>query len=117
MLKLRLTGDVNALVKEGTAPDLSALQVPRSLPASPIQLLHPVQSINVYSRASTTIRFHTSHQPNMSRRALTWGGVGVAGLGAYYLYSAGGDPKVAEKKFERAYSLKPYSLALLLTSA
>jgi len=29
--------------------------------------------------------------------------VGAAGVG-YYLYQAGGNPKVAEKKFERAYS-------------
>jgi len=37
----------------------------------------------------------------MSRRTLI--GVGIAGLGAggYYLYSAGGDPKVAQKKIER----------------
>ena len=28
-------------------------------------------------------------------------GLTVAGAGGYYLYSAGGDPKVAEKKIER----------------
>ncbi|KAF2114358.1 hypothetical protein BDV96DRAFT_647066 [Lophiotrema nucula] len=36
----------------------------------------------------------------MSRRALTFGGLGAAGVAGYYLYSAGGDPKVAEKKLE-----------------
>ena len=32
---------------------------------------------------------------------MLWGGVAVAGAGGYYLYSAGGDPKVAQKKIER----------------
>jgi len=36
----------------------------------------------------------------MSKRPLLWGGLAVAGGAGYYLYSAGGDPKVAEKKFE-----------------
>lgn len=36
----------------------------------------------------------------MSQRAVTIGGGALlAGVG-YYLYAAGGDPKVAEKKFE-----------------
>jgi len=35
------------------------------------------------------------------RRLATWGGVAAIGGGAYYLYSAGGDPKLAEKKLER----------------
>lgn len=38
----------------------------------------------------------------MSQRAVTIGGGALlAGVG-YYLYAAGGDPKVAEKKFEGA---------------
>ncbi len=36
-----------------------------------------------------------------SRRALQIGGVTVVAGGAYYLYSAGGNPSVAEKKLER----------------
>ena len=28
-------------------------------------------------------------------------GLGVASVGGYYLYSAGGDPKLAQKKAER----------------
>jgi hypothetical protein len=36
----------------------------------------------------------------MSRRALTIGGLVVAGGAGYYLYSAGGDPKVAQKNLE-----------------
>jgi hypothetical protein len=36
-----------------------------------------------------------------SRRALTFGGVAAAAGVGYYLYKAGGDPKVAEKQFER----------------
>jgi hypothetical protein len=31
-------------------------------------------------------------------------GLGAVGLGGYYLYSAGGSPKVAEKQFERKLS-------------
>ena len=37
----------------------------------------------------------------MSRRTLTGVGLAVVGAGGYYLYSAGGDPKVAQKKVER----------------
>lgn len=37
----------------------------------------------------------------MSRRVFTLGGLAVAGGAAYYLYSAGGDPKLAEKQAER----------------
>ncbi len=40
----------------------------------------------------------------VGRRILTWGGLGAVGAGTYYLYSAGGDPKLAEKKFERTMS-------------
>ncbi|KIW11599.1 hypothetical protein PV08_10900 [Exophiala spinifera] len=36
----------------------------------------------------------------MSRRGLTIAGLAVAGGAGYYLYSAGGDPKVAQKKVE-----------------
>lgn len=37
----------------------------------------------------------------MSGRVVKFGGVAAAAGAAYYLYSAGGDPKLAEKKFER----------------
>merc|ERR1711874_36369 len=37
----------------------------------------------------------------MSKRLLTWGGAGAIGVGAYYLYNARGNPRVAEKNFER----------------
>jgi hypothetical protein len=37
----------------------------------------------------------------MSRKIIGWGGVAAAGGAAYYLYNAGGDPKLAEKQFER----------------
>ena len=36
----------------------------------------------------------------MANRATTWIGLGAAGAVGYYFYQAGGDPKVAEKKFE-----------------
>ncbi|KAL6709288.1 hypothetical protein ACN47E_001695 [Coniothyrium glycines] len=34
------------------------------------------------------------------RGIATWGGLAALGGGVYYLYSAGGDPKLAEKKLE-----------------
>ncbi|KAJ4359209.1 hypothetical protein N0V95_002375 [Ascochyta clinopodiicola] len=34
------------------------------------------------------------------RRFATFGGLAAVGAGTYYLYSAGGDPKLAEKKLE-----------------
>lgn len=41
------------------------------------------------------------------RKVATYGGLAAVGAGAYYLYNAGGDPKLAEKKFERKL---PYSV-------
>ncbi|OCK79915.1 hypothetical protein K432DRAFT_426138 [Lepidopterella palustris CBS 459.81] len=35
-----------------------------------------------------------------ARKTAIWGGVAAVGLGTYYLYNAGGSPKVAEKQFE-----------------
>jgi hypothetical protein len=43
--------------------------------------------------------FHTKSSI-MSRRGLTVAGLALAGGAGYYLYSAGGDPKVAQKKME-----------------
>lgn len=40
----------------------------------------------------------------MSRRFATYGGLAAVGGVTYYLYSAGGDPKLAEKKAERSYT-------------
>ena len=39
----------------------------------------------------------------MSGRPLLLGGVAIAGVAGYYLYSAGGDTKVAKKDFERMF--------------
>jgi hypothetical protein len=47
----------------------------------------------------------------MSRRAATFGGIAALGGVSYYLYSAGGDPKLAEKKAERTYSTYTYFVA------
>lgn len=38
------------------------------------------------------------------RRFATFGGLAAVGGATYYLYSAGGDAKLAEKKFERKTS-------------
>lgn len=48
----------------------------------------------------------------MSRRALTIGGLLVAGGAGYYLYSAGGDPKVAQKNLEGMSFHFPVPLSL-----
>jgi hypothetical protein len=50
----------------------------------------------------------------MSRRALTIGGLVVAGGVGYYLYSAGGDPKVAQKNFEGMLAWCPPSFSISL---
>lgn len=39
------------------------------------------------------------------RGVATYGGIAAVGGVAYYLYSAGGDPKLAEKKAERMFCL------------
>ena len=36
-----------------------------------------------------------------SRRVWTGLGVGAVSVGGYYFYTAGGDPKVASKEFQR----------------
>lgn len=48
----------------------------------------------------------------MSRRGLTIGGLAVAGGVGYYLYSAGGDPKVAQKQFEGKSYPAPWHIVL-----
>lgn len=59
-------------------------------------LFHTCYTYSHHIQTSTS----TSTQTTMSKRVMTVGGGALfAGLG-YYLYAAGGDPKVAEKKFE-----------------
>merc|ERR1712225_216091 len=59
--------------------------------------------------------FHTTKSSIMSRRGLTIAGLALAGGAGYYLYSAGGDPKVAQKKMEAdAHKLSERSTKLLL---
>lgn len=43
----------------------------------------------------------------MSRNGLTVAGLAVAGGVGYYLYSAGGDPKVAQKNLEGSIQAPP----------
>lgn len=46
----------------------------------------------------------------MSRRAIYAVGIPLLGAGGYYLYTAGGDTKVAQKKAERMNSLSKISI-------
>ena len=52
----------------------------------------------------------------MSKRALTVLGLAVAGGAGYYLYTAGGDPKVAQKQFEGDLSTSPFPAVPRLTT-
>ena len=51
--------------------------------------------------------------PNKSRLPL-YLGLGVAIAGGYYLYSAGGDPKLAQKKIESGWSVLRRPLLFLI---
>jgi hypothetical protein len=52
----------------------------------------------------------------MSNRALPVIGLAAAGGVGYYLYSAGGDPKLAEKKAERMYTTHSNTISQLTTA-
>jgi hypothetical protein len=47
------------------------------------------------------------------RQFATFGGLAAVGAGTYYLYNAGGDPKLAQKKAERMYTIRCYRRARL----
>lgn len=49
----------------------------------------------------------------MSRKFLGYTGLAAVGAGTYYLYNAGGDPKLAEKQFECTFPLFPPSVTVL----
>jgi hypothetical protein len=49
----------------------------------------------------------------MSGRIIKLGGVAAAAGAGYYLYQAGGSPKVAEKQFERSYSFFPIHIIIV----
>ena len=59
-------------------------------------IVHHTPAINRFSKANTLI--HTMAQPR-SQLPLFLGLTAAGGVG-YYLYSAGGSPKAAEKQFE-----------------
>lgn len=58
----------------------------------------------VLLRSQRTAKHHptnlTFNHPAMSGRLLRWGGLAAAGGVGYYLYTAGGDPKAAQKRAE-----------------
>jgi len=85
--------------KDSTPPPTPAdLQVPRSSTHIRCPFYAQTQFIPYNAQLhQTTPKTSTI----MSRKLLGWGGVALAGAGGYYLYSAGGDPKLAEKKMER----------------
>jgi hypothetical protein len=85
---------------------------PRPSPSLPVAANLPSSSHSVIAEKKLTIDRYTSRNPpfyqaqqlkgapTMSRRVLTIGGLVIVGGAGYYLYSAGGDPKVAQKNFE-----------------
>jgi hypothetical protein len=85
-----------------------------NLPGSFTRLLLRKLTIDRYT--SRNPPFYQAQQlkkaSTMSRRALTIGGLVVAGAAGYYLYSAGGDPKVAQKNFEGMWLGVPVSAFL-----
>jgi hypothetical protein len=78
---------------------------PFPVPAHHICALQSSKLLQIYSNfTQTNLHVHTI---NMSNRALPALGAIAAGGVGYYLYTAGGDPKLAEKKAERKlYSLE-----------
>lgn len=46
------------------------------------------------------------------RRFATFGGLAAVGAGTYYLYSAGGNPKLAEKKMERMFLYSTHAIEI-----
>jgi hypothetical protein len=62
----------------------------------------------LHHKQSTTN--YKSQSSIMSNRALPVIGLAAAGGVGYYLYSAGGDPKLAEKKAER---MSPMAIGLV----
>lgn len=66
----------------------------------------PILTYSLRSSENTSyIPFLASNKAMASSRAFTIGGGLLAAAGGYYLYSAGGDPKLAEKKAECAQVL------------
>ena len=72
--------------------------------AAPPLLIAPARN---YSLSSHTQHHFSIQKKNLThiamagRRFATFGGLAAVGGATYYLYSAGGDAKLAEKKFER----------------
>ena len=56
---------------------------------------------------------HTNSLTMAGRQFATFGGLAAVGAGTYYLYNAGGDPKLAQKKAERTYALMNHQGPLL----
>lgn len=83
-----------------STPPISTFQAPPCV-GSPLQtrytqFTHPIHT-SLYLK-------DLLHLITMAgRRFGTLAAVAGLGGGAYYMYSAGGDPKLAEKKFERKY--------------
>jgi len=79
----------------------------RRLPRFPslAQLSFYISNSNLTYRDLASSPINTTsqkpHYINMSRRFATYGGLAAVGGVTYYLYSAGGDPKLAERKAER----------------
>jgi hypothetical protein len=69
-----------------------------------------LETTPIYSNLTQNL-LHFNHI-NMSNRAIPALGAIAAGGVGYYLYTAGGDPKLAEKKAERKFYLSERSIDL-----
>jgi hypothetical protein len=62
-----------------------------------------IQLLNHQPHFTTHPQSHTNSLTMAGRQFATFGGLAAVGAGTYYLYNAGGDPKLAQKKAERMY--------------
>jgi hypothetical protein len=80
----------------------SSPQARSSLKDFPSQIpLSKSNSISVTNRHLFNLYNRIKSTKMAGKRMFQFGGLAAVGGGAYYLYSAGGDPKLAQKKIER----------------
>lgn len=93
-----------------------------TLPTTFVTPIHPLKrqkSLGAIDRFTSKNPPFYHHSPirtaKMSRRGVAVVGLAAAGGVGYYLYSAGGDPKVAQKNFEGLSTIAHHGITALLT--